>query len=52
MVNTRIDRQLLFNLSVETEARAFANLILACINTGVEYIVNGDYPECVTVWVK
>ena len=52
MVNTTIDRRLLFNLSVETEATAFTNLILACQNTGVEYIDNGDSPECVTVWVK
>ena len=52
MVHAVIDRRLLFNLSGETEAIAFTNLIRACQNTGVEYIVNGDSPECVTVWVK
>ena len=52
MVHAVIDRRLLFNLSVETEAIAFTNLILACLNTGVEYVINGDAPECVTVWVK
>ena len=52
MVHAVIDRRLLFNLSVETEAIAFTNLILACANTGVEYVINGDAPECVTVWVK
>ena len=52
MVHAQIDRRLLFNLSVETEATAFTNLILACQNTGIEYVINGDAPECVTVWVK
>ena len=52
MVHAVIDRRLLFNLSVETEAIAFTNLIQACLNAGVEYIINGDAPECVTVWVK